>query len=50
MLLFKGYTLVQDGAFLLGLSAWHLYSDMRILRDALNEVKMPPVAKGGTIT
>jgi hypothetical protein len=43
---------VQDGAVLLGLSAWHLYPDMHILGNTPKEIKMkdPLVADGGTIT
>lgn len=43
---------VQDGAILLGLSAWHLYPDMVVLGDAMADVGLndPLVALGGSLT
>lgn len=44
--------LVQDGAVLLGLSAWHIYPDINVLGATQKEIKMedPLVSTGGTVT
>ncbi|EUC26799.1 hypothetical protein COCCADRAFT_31514 [Bipolaris zeicola 26-R-13] len=43
---------VQNGAALLGLSAWHLYPDMSIHKSVPIEIKMedPCVTRGGTLS
>jgi len=43
---------VQDGAILLGLSAWHLYPDMLVLGDCSTKVEQNDalVLKGGILT
>ena len=43
---------IQDGAVLLGLSAWHLYPDMSVLGDRHQHIKQadPLISPGGIIT
>lgn len=43
---------VQDGASLVGLSAWHIYPDMAVFSPELAEIKMddPLVAPGGLLS
>lgn len=43
---------IQDGAVLLGLSAWHLYPDMSVLGDRNQHIKQadPLISLGGIIT
>ena len=43
---------IQDGAVLLGLSAWHLYPDMSVLGDRCQHIKQadPLISPGGIIT